>query len=276
MNLANQVQRVRKSSLTFAPEAGTQRLRDVINKGVTEENLMEVTRAAFEQGWYRIKLYFMLGLPTETNEDLDGIAQLAYKVLNIGDEVRKAKGGQGPQPQVTISVAGFVPKAKTPFQWEPQATLEQLKEKQQYLRKKIRNRRITYNYHDADLSYMEAIFAKGDRRLGSALYTAWQKGCKFDGWAEHFRLDSWLNSFQEVGLDPDWYAYRKLDYDDILPWDHIDTGVKKEYLIKEHQKAMEIAVTGDCRFKHCTVCGVCQDFDVALDLKGGRPGELKN
>lgn len=276
MNLANQIQRVRKSSLTFAPEAGTQRLRDVINKGVTEENLIEVTRAAFEQGWHKIKLYFMLGLPTETNEDLDGIAHLAYKVLNIGDEVRKEKGNKGPQPQVTISVAAFVPKAHTPFQWVPQTRLEELKKKQQYLRSKIRNRRITYNYHDAELSFVEAIFAKGDRKLGRALYEAWAKGCKFDGWSQHFKFSNWLEAFKEVDLDPQWYAYRELTYEDILPWEHIDIGVKKQYLIKEHQKAMETVITGDCRFKHCTVCGICQDFDVALDLKGGKPGELKN
>lgn len=278
MNIANQVQRVRKSSLTFAPEAGTQRLRDVINKGVTEENLMEVTEAAFKQGWHHIKLYFMLGLPTETDEDLDGIAQLAYKVLNIGDEIRKEKGGKA--SQVTISVAGFVPKAHTPFQWEPQVRLSELKRKQQYLRSKIRNRRITYNYHDAELSMVEAIFAKGDRRLGRGLYQAWQNGCKFDSWSQFFNLENWLSSLRQVGLDPEWYAYRELNYTETLPWDHLGTGVKKDYLIKEHQKAMETAVTRDCRFNHCTVCGICQDFDVALDLKGlkkgGRPSENKN
>ena len=270
MGLAQQVQRVRKSSLTFAPEAGTQRLRDVINKGVTEENLMKVARHAFENGWSQIKLYFMIGLPTETNEDLDGIADLAYKVLNLGDEIRKDNGARGPQPKVTISVAGFVPKAHTPFQWEPQVNLEKLKEKQQYLGSKIRNRRITYNYHEAKLSFVEAIFAKGDRRLGKALYRAWEKGCKFDGWSQHFKYETWLEAIRETGLDPEWYAYRTLNYEDILPWEHIDIGVKKQFLSKEHQKALEIATTGDCRFKHCTVCGICQDFDVALDLKGGK------
>jgi len=276
MDLANQVQRVRKSSLTFAPEAGTQRLRDVINKGVTEENLMQVTEVAFREGWHKIKLYFMMGLPTETNEDLDGIADLAYKVLLLGDKVRREQGVKGLQLQVTISVAGFVPKAHTPFQWVPQTRIADLKEKQQYLRSKIKNKRVTYNYHDAQLSFIEAIFAKGDRKLGKILYTAWQKGCKFDGWSQHFKFEVWLESIKEVGLDPDWYAYRELDYNDILPWEHIDMGVKKQYLIQEHQKAMETAVTGDCRFKHCTVCGICQDFDVALDLKGGKPGESKN
>ncbi|MFZ7101840.1 MAG: TIGR03960 family B12-binding radical SAM protein [Peptococcaceae bacterium] len=276
MNLANQVQRVRKSSLTFAPEAGTQRLRDVINKGVTEANLLEVTETAFKQGWNKIKLYFMIGLPTETNEDLEGIADLAYKVLNIGDRIRREREVKGPQPQVTISVAGFVPKAHTPFQWYPQTELSELREKQQYLRSKIRSKRINYNYHDADLSFVEAVFAKGDRKLGRALLKAWEKGCKFDGWSQFFKLDVWLEAFQESGLDPQWYAYRALTYEDILPWEHIEMGVKKSYLIQEHRKAMEAAVTGDCRFKHCTLCGVCQDFDVALDLKGGRPGALKN
>lgn len=270
MGLAQQVQRVRKSSLTFAPEAGTQRLRDVINKGVTEENLMKVARHAFENGWSQIKLYFMIGLPTEINEDLDGIADLAYKVLNLGDEIRKDNSARGPQPKVTISVAGFVPKAHTPFQWVPQVDLEELKEKQQYLKSKIRNRRITYNYHDAQLSFVEAVFAKGDRRLGEALYKAWEKGCKFDGWSQHFQYETWLAAIAEVGLDAQWYAYRTLSYEDILPWEHIDIGVKKQFLSKEHQKAMEIAATGDCRFENCTVCGICQDFDVALDLKGGK------
>lgn len=276
MGLAQQVQRVRKSSLTFAPEAGTQRLRDVINKGVTEENLMKVARHAFENGWSQIKLYFMIGLPTETNEDLDGIADLAYKVLNLGDEIRKDSGARGPQPKVTISVAGFVPKAHTPFQWEPQVNLEKLKEKQQYLRSKIRNRRITYNYHDAQLSFVEAVFAKGDRRLGEALYKAWEKGCKFDGWSQHFKYDTWLEAIAEAGLDAQWYAYRTLSYEEILPWEHVDIGVKKQFLINEHKKAMEIAITADCRFKHCTVCGICQDFDVALDLKGGKKLELED
>ncbi|KJS82052.1 MAG: Fe-S oxidoreductase [Peptococcaceae bacterium BICA1-8] len=276
MGLANQMQRVRKSSLTFAPEAGTQRLRDVINKGVTEENLMQVSEAAFREGWHKIKLYFMLGLPTETNEDLDGIADLAYKVLVLGDKVRREQGVKGLQPQVTISVAGFVPKAHTPFQWVPQTRLAELQEKQQYLRSKIRNKRVTFNYHDAQLSFIEAIFAKGDRKLGKALFTAWQKGCKFDGWSQHFKYETWLEAIKEVGLDPEWYAYRELDYNDILPWEHINIGVKKQYLIQEHQKAMETAVTGDCRFKDCTVCGICQDFDVALDLKGGKLGELKS
>ncbi|MFZ5945939.1 MAG: TIGR03960 family B12-binding radical SAM protein [Bacillota bacterium] len=276
MNLANQVQRVRKSSLTFAPEAGSQRLRDVINKGVTEENLMEVTRFAFEKGWTKIKLYFMLGLPTETEEDLEGIADLALKVLNIGDQVRRENNIKGPQPTVTISVAAFVPKAHTPFQWVPQVNLEELREKQRYLRGKIRNKRITYNYHDAEVAFMEAVFAKGDRRLGKALLKAWEMGCKFDGWSQFFKYQLWLEVMAAVGLDPQWYAYRHLAYEDILPWDHIDMGVTKKFLAKEHQKAMETAITEDCRFKHCTVCGICQDFDVALDLKGGKPSELKD
>ncbi|MGI6227368.1 MAG: B12-binding domain-containing radical SAM protein, partial [Peptococcales bacterium] len=175
-----------------------------------------------------------------------------------------------------ISVAGFVPKAHTPFQWVPQSRLSQLKEKQQYLRSKIRNKRINYNYHDADLSFVEAIFAKGDRRLGKALYLAWQKGCKFDGWSQHFKFDTWMEAIKKAGLDPDWYAYRELDFDDVLPWEHIDMGVKKQYLQKEYEKAMETAITGDCRFKHCSVCGICQDLDVALDLKGGNPRGIKN
>lgn len=270
MNIANQIQRVRKSSLTFAPEAGTQRLRDVINKGVTEEDLINVATGAFEQGWLRIKLYFMLGLPTEKKEDLEGIKDLAYKVLKIGDTIKKEQGRKGPKPQVTISVAGFVPKANTPFQFEPQCSLEKLQEKQQFLRKIIKNPRINYNYHDAQLGHIEAVFARGDRRLGQALYQAWQNGCKFDGWSQFFKFPTWIKSIQEVGLNPEDYAYRSFNYDDILPWNHIRTGVRKDYLIREHQKAKEATVTGDCRFDHCSVCGICQDYDVALDLKGGK------
>ena len=269
MNLANEMQKGKKTGLTFAPEAGTQRLRDVINKGVLEANLESVARMAFGSGWSKIKLYFMMGLPTETDEDLDGIAALAYKVLQIGDEVRRENGGQGPAPQVTVSVSGFVPKPFTPFQFEPQIRGEELRRRQRYLRDKIKHKRVTYHYHDSQVSYIEAIFAKGDRRLGKVLYRAWEKGCKFDGWGEYFYMDWWMEAFAECGLDPEFYAYRKIPYEEILPWDHISCGVRKSYLIREHQKAMRAEVTQDCRVGTCHGCGVCQDLDVQLDLKGG-------
>lgn len=272
LQLAQQVQRVRKSGLTFAPEAGTQRLRDVINKGVTEENLMEVTKAAFAAGWSQIKLYFMLGLPTETNEDLDGIADLAYRVLENGSKIMKEQG-RHQRPKITVSVSTFVPKAHTPFQWEAQDTLEIIEEKQQYLRSKIKDRRISYNYHEGNLSFLEAVFAKGDRRLGPALFRAWQKGCKFDSWSEHFKFQTWLEVFAEIGIDVRAIANKPLEYEDALPWDHLSVGVTKDYLWQEREKAYEQALTGDCRFEKCTVCGVCQDLDVRMLLRKGEDHE---
>jgi len=268
MNLAKEVQRVRKSGLTFAPEAGTQRLRDVINKGVTEENLMEVTTAAFSAGWSQIKLYFMMGLPTETMADLDGIADLAYKVLQNGLRIMKEQG-RNQQPKVTISVSSFVPKAHTPFQWEGQDPLEVLQEKQQYLKSKIRDRRIVYNYHEAPLSFLEAVFAKGGRELGPVLLEAWRRGCKFDSWSEHFKFEIWQKVFKDTGIDARAIANSSLTYEDVLPWEHLDMGVTKEYLWQERLKAYETATTGDCRFESCTVCGICQDLDVAMLLKRG-------
>ena len=270
MELAKEVQKVKRTSLTFAPEAGTQRLRDVINKGVLEENLEIVARMAFSNGWSKIKLYFMMGLPTETDEDLEGIARLAYKVISIGDEVRRANGNKGPSPEVTISVAGFVPKPFTPFQFEPQVRGEELRRRQRYLRDFIKHKRVKYNYHDSQVSYIEAVFAKGDRRLGQVLYRAWEKGCKMDGWGEYFDMDWWLEAFADCNLDPEFYAYREIPYEEVLPWDHIHCGVRKSYLIREHQKAMKAEVTPDCRIGQCSACGVCQDLDVALDLKGGK------
>lgn len=270
LDLAKEVQKVKRTSLTFAPEAGTQRLRDVINKGVLEENLEVVARTAFSNGWSKIKLYFMMGLPTESDEDLEGIARLAYKVLTIGDEVRRAGGNQGPAPQVTVSVSGFVPKPFTPFQFEPQIRGEELRRRQRYLKELMKHKRISYNYHDSQVTFIEAVFAKGDRRLAKVLHHAWQKGCKFDGWSEYFDMDWWLEAFQECGLDPEFYAYRSISYDEVLPWDHIHCGVRKSYLVSEHRKALRAEVTPDCRIAHCAVCGVCQDLDVKLDLKGGR------
>lgn len=268
VNLAKEVQRVRKTGLTFAPEAGSQRLRDVINKNVTEENLMEVTEAVFREGWTQLKLYFMLGLPTETFEDLDGIAALATKVLKRGQEILRELGSKK-RLKVTVSVSSFVPKPQTPFQWEAQDSIEVLQEKQKYLGNKIKDKRINYNYHEAELSFLEAVFAKGDRRLGNALWEAWHLGCRFDGWSEHFRYDLWREAFKKTGIVPEKVANMPLTYGEALPWDHLNTGVKMEYLWQEREKAYEIATTGDCRFASCTVCGICQDLDVAMSLKKG-------
>jgi len=265
VNLAAEIQRVRKTGLTFAPEAGTQRLRDVINKGVTEENLIEVASVAFEAGWNQIKLYFMMGLPTETMEDLDGIADLAYKVLRKGSEIQKRQG-RSKQLKITVSVASFVPKAHTPFQWEAQDTRELLRTKQQYLKDKIRDRRIVYNYHESEVSFLEAVFAKGGRELGQVLHAAWQRGCKFDGWSEHFLYTAWIQAFADVGIDPAAIANQAGSFEDVLPWEHIDFGISKEYLWQERQRAYEAAKTGDCRFGACSACGVCQGLDVETVL----------
>ncbi|HVJ50148.1 TIGR03960 family B12-binding radical SAM protein [Desulfitobacterium sp.] len=262
VGLAQEVQTVRKSGLTFAPEAGTQRLRDVINKGVTEENLMQAAESAFKAGWSRIKLYFMIGLPTETQEDIDGIAFLAKKVAALGTKLGRRN------VTVTVSTSSFVPKSHTPFQWEPQEGMASLEQKQRYLREKLRDRRIKYNYHDVDTSYLEAVFAKGDRRLADALEWAFKNGCKFDGWAEHFKYDTWIESFKVFGLDPHFYANRVTDYDDVLPWDHLESGVTKRFLAEEHRRALQEARTMDCRNADCTGCGICPGRGVQIDLKG--------
>ncbi|MGF7186171.1 radical SAM family uncharacterized protein [Desulfitispora alkaliphila] len=270
VNLAEQVQQVRKSGLTFAPEAGTQRLRDVINKGVEEENLEQAVTAAFKAGWSRIKLYFMLGLPTETYEDLNGIADLARRVLEIGKREAKAAGTKK-RVQVTVSVSSFVPKPHTPFQWVGQNELQLLKDKQNYLKDKLRHPQITYNWHEADLSFAEALFSKGSRRLAGVLYRAWEKGCRFDGWAEHFDIEKWLEAIADEGIDPEFYANREIPETEILPWDHLKAGLKKEFLWQEYQQALAEAPTGDCRFVKCTDCGVCPETKVGnvLQKRGG-------
>ncbi|MDS1029409.1 TIGR03960 family B12-binding radical SAM protein [Bacillota bacterium LX-D] len=261
VNLAKKIQEVRKSGLTFAPEAGTQRLRDVINKGVTEEDLITAVSGAFAAGWTHIKLYFMIGLPTETKEDIAGIADLAYRVLNKGRQILTGQNIKKP-PRVTVSVSSFVPKSHTPFQWVPQDPIAVLQEKQQYLKSLLKDRRITYNYHDAKLSLLEAVFAKGDRRLGEVLQLAWQKGCKFDSWSEYFKYNTWLKAFEEIGLDPEFYAYRKIELTEMLPWEHLETGVSKNYLRKEFEKAVQGELTKDCRFSSCGACGICSSLKV--------------
>lgn len=252
LDLMEKAQKVRKGGLTFAPEAGTQRLRDVINKGVTEEDLLNAVSLAFSGGWNGVKLYFMLGLPTETLEDVAGIADLALKVV---DAFKKSRQKNSKGLNVNVSVATFVPKAFTPFQWEAQSSRENLSEKQVFLRDKIRSKQISYNYSDNKLGFMEAVFARGDRRIGKVLIKAWELGCKFDGWGEHFKYDKWMKAFEECGVDPYFYATRKREYDEILPWDHIDIGVSKNYLINENKKAIEGKITPNCR-ANCSGCGV--------------------
>jgi radical SAM family uncharacterized protein len=259
IDLAKEVQQVRKSGLTFAPEAGTQRMRDVINKGVTEKNLEEAVSSAFQAGWSTVKLYFMMGLPTETDEDMAGIAHLAYKVL---DTYREIKGRRG--AKVTVSVSSFVPKPHTAFQWYGQESIKEIQRKQQFLKSLFKSRDISFNWHDADTSFLEAVFSRGDRRLGKVLLTAWQNGVKFDGWSEHFKYDIWMKAFEENGIDPHFYASRERAADECLPWDHLSSGVHKEFLRREYEQALTGNSTADCRRDSCTACGVCSGLGVEV------------
>lgn len=257
LELAHKVQEVRKSGLTFAPEAGTQRLRDVINKGITEFDLENATRQAFGKGWNSVKLYFMIGLPTENYDDLDGIKDLAYKVIDIYRDVHEGKLTRN--FGVTVSTSTFVPKPFTPFQWHGQDTQEEIREKQIHLTKNLKNRNIKYSYHDSKTSLLEAVMARGDRRIGKVIYDAYKKGCKFDGWSENFKFDAWLEAFEENNIDMAFYANRHREYDEVFPWDHIDVGVSKKFLVRENELSKTEALTPDCRHK-CNACGVNTDL----------------
>ena len=249
-----ETQKVKKTALTLAPEAGTQRLRDVINKGVTEADLIRSVTDAFEQGWSAVKLYFMLGLPTETDEDVLGIADLAEKVRRCYFSVPKER--RAPGLRITVSASVFVPKNDTPFQWAPQLDYEAVVHRQQMLKQALsRVKGVDFKYHAPDLSYIEAVFARGDRRLGDALERAWRMGCRFDGWSDQFRYDLWLKAFEEANLDPDFYALRPRPTDEVFPWDHLDCGVNKAYLLREWERALREECTPDCR-KGCTGCGM--------------------
>ncbi len=249
-----ETQKVKKTALTLAPEAGTQRLRDVINKGVTEADLVRSVTDAFEQGWSAVKLYFMLGLPTETDEDVLGIADLAEKVRRCYFSVPKER--RAPGLRITVSASVFVPKNDTPFQWAPQLDYETVVHRQQLLRQALSKvKGVDFKYHAPDLSYIEAVFARGDRRLADAMERAWRMGCRFDGWSDQFRYDLWLKAFDEAGIDPDFYALRPRPTDEVFPWDHLDCGVTKAYLLREWEKAQRAECTQDCR-KGCTGCGM--------------------
>jgi radical SAM family uncharacterized protein len=249
-----ETQRVKKTSLTLAPEAGTQRLRDVINKGVTEENLMNTVRDAFEQGWSSVKLYFMLGLPTETDEDVDGIADLARKVTQVYFSL--PKGQRAPGLRVTVSASVFVPKPFTPFQWAAQDTMERVIEKQQRLKAALSKiKGVDFKYHAPQLSFLEATFARGDRRMAEVLERAWKLGCRFDGWSDQFDFEKWMQAFRESGLDPAFYANRTRALEEVLPWDHLDCGVEKRFLLSEWDKAQKAQTTRDCR-QGCVGCGM--------------------
>lgn len=252
-SLLEKIKKVRKSGLTFAAEGGTQRLRDVINKNVSEEEIMNTCRIAFEGGYSSVKLYFMMGLPTETDEDIKGIAELANRIIDLYYSIENRPKGRG--VQISISCATFVPKPFTPFQFEPQDTREMIEHKQKLLLDTVKTKKIKVSYHNPEVSMLEVILAKGDRRLCKAVYTAWQKGCKFDSWDEYFNFGKWTEAFAECGIDTSFYANRRFGYDEILPWDHLDYYVSKEFLIRENKTAHKSITTPNCRLR-CSGCGV--------------------
>lgn len=247
-----EIQKYRKSGLTFAPEAGSQRLRDVINKNITEENIFSAVEQAIELGWEHIKFYFMDGLPGETYEDLDGIGKIASDIMDLNF---KLKGRRGGRFRVTVSVSNFVPKAHTPFQWAAQDRPEDFRAKHDHLAKQLHIKGVTFNYHETKTSNLEAIFARGDRKVCRLLEHAYHLGCKFDGWTEYFKPQLWEQAFAETETDLDLYAYRERDYEEILPWDIIDPLISREFLIRENEKAKAAQVTPDCR-RGCAGCGI--------------------
>jgi radical SAM family uncharacterized protein len=252
LQLAQKVQEIKKTGLTFAPEAGTQRLRDVVNKCVTERDLLNSVRDAFVCGWTSVKLYFMIGLPTETEEDIEGIAKLAHSVVNVYRDVHgNAKG-----LKLNVSTSTFVPKPFTPFQWEKQLELSKIEERQKKLKRLLRGRNINYSWHDAELSFLEAIFSRGDRKLSKVLYTAHKNGCKFDGWDEMFSYERWMDAFDTEGLDPRFYANRQRRQEEFFPWDIIDPGIDKHFLLKELENAKKAKTSPDCRTENCQGCGI--------------------
>lgn len=259
--LAEKIQSVRKTGLTFAPEAGSQRMRDVINKNISEEEILNTVTTVFKGGWNGIKLYFMIGLPCETNEDVEAIGELALKTLDKYFEIPKEERPKG--VRITVSVSSFVPKPFTPFMWAAQDTMETLCEKQAVLRGSVKTRMINLNWHDADVSVLEGVFARGDRRLSKVILSAYKKGCFLDGWQEHFKYDKWMEAFEECGVDYSFYNHRERSYDEILPWDFIDVGVSRKFLMNEYEKAKKGVTTPNCREK-CAGCGA-----PGCELKGG-------
>lgn len=260
-DVLNKIQEYKKSGLTYAPEAGTQRLRDVINKGVTDDDIFNSIEQALILGWKHIKLYFMIGLPTETYDDLDGIADIAKRIIDLNYKINGPKGGRF---NVTVSVSNFVPKADTPFQWAAQNTAAEFEEKHNYLARKLRIKGVTFNYHDNTTSAYEAVFARGDRRTGKLLLEAHKAGARLDGWTEYFRPDAWERAFEASGISRDFYTTRERTFDEVLPWDIIDCGVSKKYLINEAKKALDEKTTRDCRLG-CTGCGINRYVNCSMD-----------
>lgn len=263
--LANKLNQVRRSGLTFAPEAGTQRLRDVINKNITEEEVIRTCTRAFDSGWTSVKLYFMMGLPTETMEDIEGIANLAMEVVHSFYKNPNRQKGTG--VQVSVSCASFIPKPFTPFQWEAEDSMEALKEKQKHLLESIPSKKIKVSYHETPTSLLEGVLARGDRRLGKVILDAYKLGCTFDSWDDRFNFDAWLEAFEKNSIDPYFYTRRKRPFEEVLPWDHLDFGVSRKFLENENKKAYENKTTPHCRIK-CAGCGANKLNGGSCDARG--------
>jgi radical SAM superfamily enzyme YgiQ (UPF0313 family) len=264
VELAARLEGVRRGGLTFAPEAGSARLRTVINKGVTDDDINSALDAAFRHGWERVKLYFMMGLPTETETDLDGIADIAGRAVHFA-RINKRRG------EVSVSVAGFVPKAHTPFQWEPQASRDSLRERGRYVKGRVRGKKISLSYHEPDQTFLEGVFARGDKSLGLVILEAWKRGARFDGWTECFDMKRWEDAFRDLGVDPEFYACRPRGLDEALPWDMIDVGVSRDFLLSERARAMTGTPTPDCS-KGCNGCGWQAGFSKCAEAYAGSVG----
>lgn len=263
--LADKLNQVRRSGLTFAPEAGTQRLRDVINKNITEEEVIRTCTRAFDSGWTSVKLYFMMGLPTETMEDIEGIANLAMEVVHSFYKNPNRQKGTG--VQVSVSCASFIPKPFTPFQWEAEDSMEALKEKQKHLLESIPSKKIKVSYHETPTSLLEGVLARGDRRLGKVILDAYKLGCTFDSWDDRFNFNAWLEAFEKNSIDPYFYTRRKRPFEEVLPWDHLDFGVSRKFLENENKKAYESKTTPHCRIK-CAGCGANKLNGGSCDARG--------
>ena len=265
VDLIKEIQKVRKTGLTFAPEAGSQRMRDIINKGLTEERILEAAKSAFESGWSTIKLYFILGLPYETTEDAAGIGELAEKMADVYFGIPKNVRNKG--LKITVSTSILVPKPFTPFQWAPMEKPEIVAERIKAVKDSINSRSINYNYHEQETSFMEAVFARGDRRACDVLIKAFEKGAKFDGWSEFFSKQIWDEAMADCDFNPDFYVYREKNYDEVLPWDFIDIGVNRKYLERENEKAKNAELTKNCR-EGCTGCGINVNFKEGKCFEG--------
>ncbi|MDD3895351.1 MAG: TIGR03960 family B12-binding radical SAM protein [Syntrophomonadaceae bacterium] len=262
VDLANEVQKVRKTTLTLAPEAGTQRMRNIINKNITEEQLMEAVQAAFKSGWNAVKLYFMFGLPYEKEEDLGGIIRMLKEVKATGNRYSRRPVG------IKAGIANYVPKAHTPFQWHRQNSPEEFENKRQFLLKaKGKDKSIKLDFHDSRTSYLEGVIARGDRRLAPAILKAWQYGCKFDGWTEYFQFDKWCKALADSKIDPEFYTLRDREKNEVFPWDFIDIGVSRDFLWREYEMAVQEKATFDCRQDGCNDCGICSEFGISMEIE---------